>query len=73
MGRKRDTFALARGAGGAVHGGGRRWWQRVAAEVVLPVTSALTLDRSGGVGGIVWRTVNLVLSAAGPHLFIYAA
>ena len=44
----------------------------VAAAVELPVTTAKTLDRRGVSVGR-GTQVNLVPSAAGPHLFIYAA
>ena len=38
--------------------------------VVLPVTTALTLDRRGDVGGVTSGTVNLVPCAPAPTLYL---
>ena len=44
---------------------GLRWWRRS-----FPSLSALDLNRVGVFGGEPGNAVNLVLRAAGPHLFM---
>ena len=68
-GKTESTLALCRGARGVGHGG-RRWRQRGSGgAVVLPVSTALTLI-GGDVGGVAGSTVNLVLCALAPHLYM---
>jgi hypothetical protein len=66
---ERETVGL-RGVG--VHGGDEAEVDGVAGVVALPIASAL-LWIGSGLGfsvGCWWRTVNLVLCAAGPYLYL---